>query len=96
MFLNEKDLDFDAFERFEARLVAGNNKQVKDKTVQRSILAFVNTDMTGVKVHIRLNPVMTSMVMQLDPSYKKYRKLDATVVVRLDNAIYGCAEASLL
>ena len=96
VFLNEKYLDFDAFERFKARLVAGNNKQDKDKTVQRSILAFGNADMTGVEVHIRLNRVMTSMVMQLDPSYEKYRELDATVVVRLDKVIYKCVEVSLL
>lgn len=96
MFLNEKCLDFDAFERFKARLVAGNNKQDKHKNVQRSILAFGNADMTGVEVHIRLNRVMTSMVMQLDPSYEKYRELDATVVVGLDKAIYGCVEESLL
>jgi hypothetical protein len=34
------------------------------------------------------------MVLQLDPSYEKYRELDAAVVVRLDKAI--SAEASLL
>ena len=49
VFLNEKYLEFDAFERFKARLVAGNNKQDKDKTVQRSILAFGNAE---VEVHI--------------------------------------------
>jgi hypothetical protein len=39
---------------------------------------------------------MTSMLMQLDPSYAKYREPDDTVVVRLDKALYGCVEASLL
>jgi Reverse transcriptase (RNA-dependent DNA polymerase) len=60
--------------------------------------AFLNADMapTGVEVHMRLNRVMTSMLIQLDPSYEKYRESDDTVVVKLDKALYGCVEASLL
>jgi Reverse transcriptase (RNA-dependent DNA polymerase) len=52
--------------------------------------AFLNADMapTGVEVHMRLNRVMTSMLMQLDPSYEKYRELDDTVVIRLGKALY--------
>ena len=60
--------------------------------------AFFKSDMafTGVDVHMRLNRVMSSMLMQLDPSFNKYREQDDTVVVRLDKALYGCVEASLL
>ena len=60
--------------------------------------AFLNADMapTGVEVHMRLNRVMTSMLMQLDPSYSKYCEPDNTVVVRLDKASCSCVEASLL
>ena len=60
--------------------------------------AFLNADMapTGVEVHMRLNRVMTSMLIQLDSSYEKYREPDNTVVVKLDKALYGCVEASLL
>jgi dihydroxyacetone kinase DhaKLM complex PTS-EIIA-like component DhaM len=52
--------------------------------------AFLNADMapTRVEVHMRLNRIMTSMLMQLDPSYEKYREPDDTVVVRLDKALY--------
>jgi hypothetical protein len=47
---------------------------------------FLNTEMasTGVEVHMRLNRIMTSMLMQLDPSYEEYRKPDDKVLVRLD------------
>lgn len=45
---------------------------------------------TGVDVHMRLNRVMSSMLMQLDPSFRKYREQDDTVVVKLDKALYGC------
>ena len=60
--------------------------------------ACLNTGLapTGIEVHMRLNRVMTSMLMQLDPSYEKYREPDDTVVDRLDKALYGCGEASLL
>ena len=51
---------------------------------------------TGVEVHMRLNRVMTSMLMELDPSYEKHCETDHTVVVRIDRALYGCVEASLL
>jgi Reverse transcriptase (RNA-dependent DNA polymerase) len=37
-----------------------------------------------------------SLSPQLGPSYKKYRDVDDTVVVRLDKALYGCVKASLL
>ena len=60
--------------------------------------AFLNADMapTGVEVHMRLNRVMTSMLITLDPSYKRYQEPDGTVVVKLDKALYGCVKASLL
>jgi Reverse transcriptase (RNA-dependent DNA polymerase) len=60
--------------------------------------AFLNAEMssTGVQVHMRLNRVMANMLIQLDPSYEQYRNTDNTVVVRLDKALYGCVEASLL
>ena len=60
--------------------------------------AFLNADMspTGIDVHMRLDRVMSSMLIQLDPSYEKFRDRNDTVVVRLDKALYGCVEASLL
>jgi Reverse transcriptase (RNA-dependent DNA polymerase) len=60
--------------------------------------AFLNADMapTGVKVHMRLNRVMTSMLIKLDPSYQQYCEPDNTVMVKLDRALYGCVESSLL
>ena len=60
--------------------------------------AFLNADMspTGIDVHMRLDRVMSSMLIQLDPSYEKFRDMNDTVVVKLDKALYGCVEASLL
>jgi predicted lactoylglutathione lyase len=60
--------------------------------------AFLNADMepTGVEVHMRLDSIMTRMLVQLDPSYKKFVERDGTAVVKLDKALYGCVEASAL
>ena len=60
--------------------------------------AFLNADMspTGIDVHMRLDPVMSSMLIQLDASYETFRDANDTIVVRLDKALYGCVEASLL
>jgi predicted lactoylglutathione lyase len=60
--------------------------------------AFLNADMspTGIDVHMRLDRVMSSMLIQLDPSYETFREDNDTIVVRLDKALYGCVEASLL
>jgi hypothetical protein len=60
--------------------------------------AFLNADMapTSVEVQMRLNRVMTSMLMKLDPPYVQYCKPDNTVVVKLDRALNGCVESSLL
>ena len=51
---------------------------------------------TEIEVHMRLNRVMTSMLITLDPSYKRYQESDGTVVVKLDKALYRCVEASIL
>jgi hypothetical protein len=51
---------------------------------------------TGVEVHMRLNRVMTSMLINLDPSYQQYCEPDNTVLVILDEAPYRCVESSLL
>jgi hypothetical protein len=60
--------------------------------------AFLNVDMasTGVIVHMRLNSIMTEMMLTIDPSYSAYVEDRGTMVVALDRALYGCVEASAL
>lgn len=41
----------------------------------RSAIINVDTTPTEVEVHMKLNRVMTSMLMQFDPSYEKYWEL---------------------
>jgi hypothetical protein len=60
--------------------------------------AFLNADMgpAGVVVHMRLDKVMTAMIIQIDPSYSQYVDENGAMVVGLDKALYGLVEASAL
>ena len=60
--------------------------------------AFLNADMapTGIDVHMRLNKIMTDMLIDIDETNRKFVDKDGSMVVRLDKALYGCVEASNL
>ena len=60
--------------------------------------AFLNADMTptGVVVHMRLDRIMSSMLIKIDPSYEQFLESNGSMLVQLDKALYGCVEASAL
>lgn len=60
--------------------------------------AFLNAPMkqTGVMVHMRLDKIMTAMLLKIDPSYERFTEPGGTMVVQLDKALYGCVEAAAL
>jgi hypothetical protein len=60
--------------------------------------AFLNADMkpTGVRVRMRLDRIMTAMIVMIDPSYHEFVEDNGTMVVELDKALYGCVEAAML
>ena len=60
--------------------------------------AFLNADITGtgIKVHMRLNKVLTSMLVILCPGHSQFVEEKGTSVVQLDKALYGCVEAAAL
>ena len=60
--------------------------------------AFLNADMapTGVLVRMRLDRVMTSMLLMIDASYAPFVEENGSMVVQLDKALYGCVEAAAL
>jgi hypothetical protein len=49
---------------------------------------------TGIKVHMRLDKVMTTLLQRIDPTYTDYVEVGGTVIVELDKALYGCVEAA--
>lgn len=60
--------------------------------------AFLNADIsnTGIKVHMRLDRVLTAMLATIAPEHAAFVEADGTSVVRLDKALYGCVEAAAL
>ena len=39
---------------------------------------------------------MADILIDLDPSYKRYQRANGTIIVELDQALYGCIESALL
>jgi hypothetical protein len=58
--------------------------------------AFLNADITStvIKVHMRLNRVLTDMLIQIDPDHARYVEDRGTYVVVPDKALYDCVEAT--
>ena len=61
--------------------------------------AFLNSDMPEVGNHVvlmRLNKLLTSILIKIDPLYIKYVQTNGTCVVRLKKALYGCVESAAM
>jgi hypothetical protein len=61
--------------------------------------AFLNSPMPQDGDHMvlmRLNKFLTSVLVEIDPSYKKFVNKNGTCVVRLNKALYGCVESARL
>ena len=60
--------------------------------------AYLNASMveSGVIVHMRLDKVMTGILVKIDPKFKEFMAEDGSSVVQLDKALYGCVEAAHL
>jgi len=50
----------------------------------------------GVIVHMRLDKIMTEILVKIDPKFKKFVAVDGSSFVQLDKALYGCVEAAHL
>lgn len=59
--------------------------------------AYLNADITGVPVLMRLDKYNSSILVGLDPTFAKYvNPKTGCIVVRLKKALYGCVESALL
>ena len=58
--------------------------------------AYLNADLTGIKVRMRLDPLLSAIIAQLDIVYEKFIEPDGSIVVELDKALYGCVESARL
>ena len=73
-------------------------KECRERVIIDIGVAFLNADMapTGVHVHMRLNKIMTDMLVKFDDSNREFVNKNGSMVARLDKALYGCVEASNL
>jgi hypothetical protein len=60
--------------------------------------AFLNAEKTStcIKVHTRLDRVLTDMIIKNDPEHARFVEDRGTSVVLLDKSLYGCVEAAAL
>jgi len=58
--------------------------------------AFLKADMPtdGPPVFMRLDKFLTSVLLELDPSYQQYVRKDGTCIVQLTKALYGTIQAA--
>jgi hypothetical protein len=55
--------------------------------------AYLNASMTAQEVLMRINAMLSGILVNLDPHYKRFLCKDGTIVVRLKKALYGCVES---
>ena len=59
--------------------------------------AFLNADMLpGKPVYMKLDPVMSAILGQLDANYEMYTQQDGSIIVKLEKALYGCVQSAAL
>ena len=58
--------------------------------------AYLEADMIGDPVHMRLNSEQANILIEENASFKKFQNTDGSVIVQLDKALYGCIESAKL
>lgn len=58
--------------------------------------AYLNADMTGEEVLMKLDETMAAILVKIKPEYKQFLTEQGTMIVRLDKALYGCVESAKL
>jgi histone deacetylase 1/2 len=58
--------------------------------------AYLNADISQYNILMSLDPIMSALMIKLDPSYANFRRHDDTIVVRLKKALYGCIQSGKL
>ena len=58
--------------------------------------AYLNADMEGPAVHMRINKQVSELLCHLDESYRPFVQANGKIVVKLLKALYGCIQSSLL
>ena len=57
--------------------------------------AYLNADMKR-QVLMMFDPVLTQLIIEIDPNYKQYVGASGKLTVKLEKALYGCIESARL
>ena len=57
--------------------------------------AYLNATMTS-EVYMRISATLSSILIEIDPTYQEFLSRNNSIVVRLDKALYGCIESAKL
>jgi hypothetical protein len=58
--------------------------------------AYLNADMGGEEVLMRLDKLMATLLVQIEPDYERFLLTDGSMIVKLTKALYGCIESAKL
>ena len=58
--------------------------------------AYLNADMTGEEVFIKLDKVMAGLLIQIRPEYESFVDEKGEMALQLDKALYGCVQSARL
>ena len=61
------------------------------------VTAYLNAKMIDdKKIHMKIGPLITAVLSQLDSNFEKYQDGKGAVIFKLDKALYGCVESAML
>ena len=76
-----------------AALAARENRHVVTADIGG---AYLNASMGEHMTFMRLDPLLSSIIIKLDPSYENFIDARGEVTVQLDKALYGCVQSAKL
>ena len=80
-----------------ALMVLGIAAKEKRKVVVADIAsAYLNADMKGKPVFMRLDKVVAEELIKIDGAYREFKNSDGSLIVELKKALYGCVESAKL
>ena len=58
--------------------------------------AYLNAEMGHHNVYMYLDPLLATLLSQIDAKYEQFVNDDGTIIVKLNKALYGCVQSSRL
>jgi hypothetical protein len=58
--------------------------------------AYLNADISRHEILMELDQLISSILIEIDPSFAKFLRSNGTIVVSLNKALYGCVESAKL